>query len=232
MQQERFSGGGGGSNQREADAEYAQRIAGDARFKADLDYADENAEMLARKRMKSETMKRQFAIQGAFFPFVALISTLFGCRPEQWLIHPVDETHRLRPYEEGARFVRHPFSPPLTSPSLTLTSLPPPRSCTLCHTDSGAPPLTPVVALGTRVYLALMETEELVPGHCRIVPVQHHLSCLEVEEEEGWEEIKVRLFLPFSFPSPFRWLRWREGVFLVGEREALIRLRRPERRTS
>jgi len=38
-----------------------------------------------------------------------------------------------------------------------------------------------------------METEELVPGHCRIVPLSHCLSCLEVDEEEGWEEIKVSL---------------------------------------
>lgn len=36
-----------------------------------------------------------------------------------------------------------------------------------------------------------MENEELVPGHCRIVPVQHYLSCLEIDEEEGWDEIKV-----------------------------------------
>ena len=65
--------------------------------------------------------------------------------------------------------------------------------CTLCHSDDGDPPKAPVVALGTRTYLALMENEELVPGHCRIVPVQHYLSCLEIDEEEGWDEIKVRV---------------------------------------
>ena len=65
--------------------------------------------------------------------------------------------------------------------------------CTLCHSDDGDPPKAPIVALGTRTYLALMENEELVPGHCRIVPVQHYLSCLEIDEEEGWDEIKVRV---------------------------------------
>lgn len=49
------------------------------------------------------------------------------------------------------------------------------------------------MAIGTRTYLALMDTEELVPGHCRIVPGQHYLSCLEIDEEEGWDEIKVRM---------------------------------------
>jgi hypothetical protein len=72
VQQERFSGGGG--DQRELDAEYAQRIAGDARFKNDLDYADENAEKLARKKQKSEVMKRQFAINGASFVSLFLSS--------------------------------------------------------------------------------------------------------------------------------------------------------------
>ncbi|GAA6033553.1 hypothetical protein JCM8097_001452 [Rhodosporidiobolus ruineniae] len=134
VRQERFSGGAAG--QRELDAEVAGRIATDARYSTDLDYVDENAERLARRKMKSETMKRQFAIN------------------------------------DYAR----------TKKALD--------SCTLCFSDEGDPPKAPVVALGTRVYLALMENEELVPGHCRIVPVQHHLSCLEIDEEEGWDEIK------------------------------------------
>lgn len=47
-----------------------------------------------------------------------------------------------------------------------------------------------MVALGTRTYLGLMENEELVKGHCRIVPIQHHFSSLEAEDET-WDEIKV-----------------------------------------
>ncbi|GAA5997468.1 uncharacterized protein JCM10292_000868 [Rhodotorula paludigena] len=134
VRQERF--GGGATDQRALDSEFANRIATDARFSTDLDYIDENAEKLARKKMKSEAMKRQFAIN------------------------------------DYAR----------TKKALD--------SCTLCYSDEGDPPKAPVVALGTRTYLALMENEELVPGHCRIVPVQHYLSCLEIDEEEGWDEIK------------------------------------------
>lgn len=85
------------------------------------------------------------------------------------------------------------FTPPSIALSADLLIFA--HSCTLCYSDEGAPPKAPVVALGTRVYLALMENEELVPGHCRIVPVQHYLSCLEIDEEEGWDEIKVRLAL-------------------------------------
>jgi diadenosine tetraphosphate (Ap4A) HIT family hydrolase len=47
-----------------------------------------------------------------------------------------------------------------------------------------------MVSLGTRVYLALTEFEELVSGHCLIVPLQHHLSMLE-SDDDTWEEVKV-----------------------------------------
>lgn len=60
VRQERFGGGSGDA--RAMDAEFANRIATDARFTNNLDYYDENAEKLARKKMKSEAMKRQFAI--------------------------------------------------------------------------------------------------------------------------------------------------------------------------
>lgn len=33
-------------------------------------------------------------------------------------------------------------------------------------------------------------TEELVPGHCLIVPIQHYMSSLEMDDED-WEEVKV-----------------------------------------
>ncbi|GAA5902277.1 uncharacterized protein JCM6883_001353 [Sporobolomyces salmoneus] len=134
VRQERFAGGS--SSQRDMDYDVANRIATDAKFNTDLDYQDENAERLARRKMKSESMKRQFAIN------------------------------------DYAR----------TKKALD--------SCTLCPPDDGSVPPAPTVALGTRAYLSLMETEELVPGHCRIVPLSHCLSCLEVDEEEGWEEIK------------------------------------------
>lgn len=62
MRQERFSAGA--SDQKDMDAEMASRIAGDTRYKNDLDYVDENADKLARKKMKSDVMKKAFAVQG------------------------------------------------------------------------------------------------------------------------------------------------------------------------
>jgi diadenosine tetraphosphate (Ap4A) HIT family hydrolase len=62
-------------------------------------------------------------------------------------------------------------------------------SCPFCYQDD-TPPQAAIVALGSRAYLACTQTEELVPGHCLIVPVQHHLSTLELEDDD-WEEIKV-----------------------------------------
>lgn len=44
----------------------AARIAGDGKFINSLDYVDENAEALARKKMKSEVLKKAFAVQGMY----------------------------------------------------------------------------------------------------------------------------------------------------------------------
>lgn len=35
------------------------------------------------------------------------------------------------------------------------------------------------------------QTEELAPGHCLIVPLQHHLATLEMEDDD-WDEVRVR----------------------------------------
>jgi diadenosine tetraphosphate (Ap4A) HIT family hydrolase len=47
--------------------------------------------------------------------------------------------------------------------------------------------------MGHRTYLACTQTEELVDGHCLIVPLQHHLSMLEMDDDE-WDEVRVRNF--------------------------------------
>jgi hypothetical protein len=101
----------------------------------DLDYIDDNAERLARRKMKSDAMKRAFAIKD---------------------------------------FAR-------TKRALD--------TCPFCYQDDRQP-LTAIVALGTRTYLCCTLTEELVPGHCLIVPIQHCLSSLEMEDDD-WEEVRV-----------------------------------------
>ena len=62
-------------------------------------------------------------------------------------------------------------------------------TCPFCYQDDRQP-LTAIVALGERTYLCCTQKEELVPGHCLIVPLQHHLSTLEMEDDD-WEEVKV-----------------------------------------
>lgn len=62
VRQEKFSAGA--QDQKNMDYEMASRIAGDAKFQNNLDYADENAEKLARRKMKSDVMKKAFAVQG------------------------------------------------------------------------------------------------------------------------------------------------------------------------
>ena len=66
VRQERF--GAGSKDQKSLDEELASRIGGDAGFKDDLDYMDESAERLARKKMRTNDQKRLFAVQGSFAP--------------------------------------------------------------------------------------------------------------------------------------------------------------------
>lgn len=170
----------------------AARIAGDGRYINSLDYVDDNAETLARKKMKSEVMKKAFAVQGK----ASILSCHhMPCSPTQLIIMYIHRMTRLRSDKEGAGFVCcsvHfiPFLPFELRDEGRLHRPPSLYSCNLCFTDSGGPPRAAVVALGTRTYLGLMENEELVKGHCRIVPIQHHFSSLEAEDET-WDEIKV-----------------------------------------
>jgi hypothetical protein len=63
-------------------------------------------------------------------------------------------------------------------------------TCPFCYQD-GNVPRAAVVALGNRTYIACTQNEELVDGHCLIVPIQHHVSMLELDDED-WDEVKVR----------------------------------------
>lgn len=65
-------------------------------------------------------------------------------------------------------------------------------SCVHCYGEDDSPPKAAVVAMGTRCYLACTTQQELVPGHCQIVPIQHHLCMLE-GDDELWDEVRVSL---------------------------------------
>ena len=135
VRQEKFSGGS--KDQKNYDYEFANAISKDSNFDGgDLDDLDENASKYARKKMKTDAQKRQFAI-GDFGRTKKALDT-----------------------------------------------------CRFCFGDNDEQPkCKTVLAMGTRVYLALPETEQLVKGHCLIVPIQHCLSTLEADDDV-WEEIK------------------------------------------
>lgn len=133
LRQERF--GGGMADQKNLDAQFAQAIMGDGKFENDLEYIDDNAEKLGRQKMRSDAMKRQFAINDYK-------------RTQQAL-----------------------------------------ASCHFCYGEDDSPPKAPVVAMGTRVFLSCTTNEELVNGHCLIVPIQHHLNMLE-GDDDVWDEVR------------------------------------------
>jgi len=62
-------------------------------------------------------------------------------------------------------------------------------TCSFCYGEDDSPPKAPVIAMGTKAYLSCTLFEELVDGHCLIVPIQHHLSMLEADDDV-WDEIK------------------------------------------
>ncbi len=133
VRQERF--GGGAADQKNLDAEMAARIATDARFDNNLEYMDDNAERLARRKLKTDAMKRQFAIN--------------------------DYRRTKKALDE----------------------------CPFCFQEDRNPE-TAIVALGKRTYMCCTLTEELVPGHCLIVPIQHNLSTLQMDDDD-WDEVRV-----------------------------------------
>jgi hypothetical protein len=63
-------------------------------------------------------------------------------------------------------------------------------SCPFCFSSDDSPPKAPLIAMGTRVYLSCTLQEELVSGHCLIVPIQHHLNMLEADDDV-WDEVRV-----------------------------------------
>ncbi|KAG8807338.1 hypothetical protein FRC17_004509, partial [Serendipita sp. 399] len=132
LRQERF--GAGMADQKELDSQLARAIMSDGKFQDDLEYMDDNAERLGRKKMRTDAMKRQFAIND---------------------------------YAKTQKVL---------------------ASCVHCFGEDDSPPKAAVIAMGTRCYLACTTNQELVPGHCHIIPIQHHLSTLE-GDDDLWDEI-------------------------------------------
>ncbi|KAL4251855.1 Cwf19-like protein [Abortiporus biennis] len=133
LRQEKFDAGM--SDQKNLDAEYARAILSDGKFQNDLDYIDDNAEKLGRQKMRSDAMKRQFAIND---------------------------------YKRTQKVL---------------------ATCPFCYGEDDSLPKAPVIAMGTRVYLSCTLNEELLEGHCLIVPIQHHLTMLE-GDDDVWDEVK------------------------------------------
>ncbi|KAL0075210.1 CwfJ C-terminus 1-domain-containing protein-like protein [Phycomyces blakesleeanus] len=62
------------------------------------------------------------------------------------------------------------------------------EKCRFCYHDENPPQCT-MISLATQTYLALPNVQELVPGHCMIVPLQHITSTLECDDTT-WNEIR------------------------------------------
>ncbi|KAI0720519.1 CwfJ C-terminus 1-domain-containing protein-like protein [Cerioporus squamosus] len=133
LRQEKF--GAGMADQKNLDAEFARAVMTDGGFQNDMDYMDENADKLARKKMRADFMKRQFAIND---------------------------------YKKTMKVL---------------------ASCQFCYGEDDSLPKAPIVAMGTRVYLSCTLNEELTEGHCLIVPIAHHLSTLE-GDDDMWDEVR------------------------------------------
>ncbi|ORX45951.1 hypothetical protein BCR36DRAFT_585421 [Piromyces finnis] len=122
------------SNNKDFDKEMAMRISRDAVFSSDLDYLDENAERLSKRKERTEEQKRKVSIND------------------------------YKRYQEAL------------------------DKCYYCYNQDKTPSV-PVVSLGNKVYLALPNVIEMVPGHCLIVPMNHVLTTLECEDDV-WDEIR------------------------------------------
>lgn len=61
-----------------------------------------------------------------------------------------------------------------------------------------------MISLGTTCYLALPNVQELTPGNCLIIPINHVTSTLECDDDV-WTEIRVsfQVFLVFPLLTNF-----------------------------
>lgn len=107
--------------------------------------------------MRSDAMKRQFAINGIRLEPLIFVHVL----KSHYLI--------LSDYKRTQQVM---------------------ASCQFCYGEDDSQPKAPVVAMGTRAYLSCTLTEELLEGHCLIVPVQHHLTMLEADDDV-WDEVRA-----------------------------------------
>ncbi|SNX84418.1 uncharacterized protein MEPE_03127 [Melanopsichium pennsylvanicum] len=137
VRQEKFSAGS--KWEKEPDAELAANIVSDIGYTQDLDEQDEEAHRYAKKKIRSDALKRQFAIND----FAKTKRALDRCR--------------------------------------------------FCWQDEGArPPKVTVVSSGYRTYLAIPDNEavtETKEDHVIVVPMQHHLSLLEADDDT-WDEMR------------------------------------------
>ena len=174
LRQERF--GAGMADQKNLDAELAAAITRDGKFQEDLEYMDDNAERLGRKKMRSDAMKRQFAINGnVFLNSIFLFCFYFGFGFITW-----DDCDTGTGTEIAC--IGFPLDYKKTQKVLA--------SCQFCYGEDDSPPKAPVIAMATRCYLSCTLNQELVDGHCLIVPIQHHLTTLE-GDDDLWDEIRV-----------------------------------------
>ena len=63
-------------------------------------------------------------------------------------------------------------------------------TCQFCYGEDDSLPKAPIVAMGTRAFLSCIQNEELLDGHCLIVPIQHYLTMLEADDDV-WDEVRV-----------------------------------------
>jgi hypothetical protein len=107
--------------------------------------------------MRSDAMKRQFAINGIHLDHLTCVHVL-----NAMIVFVTD-------YKRTQKAL---------------------ATCQFCYGEDDSPPKAPVIAMGTRVYLSCTLTEELLEGHCLIVPIQHHLTMLEADDDV-WDEVRV-----------------------------------------
>ncbi|KAJ3380316.1 hypothetical protein HDU92_006061 [Lobulomyces angularis] len=98
----------------------------------------------------------------------------------------------------------------------------PKSQCQFCFEDEKSSNFS-VVAVGVRTYLALPQITDLVPGHCYIIPTNHCISSLELEDDV-WDEIRnfkkclIRMFAAENkgvvFMEQVVNLKWEKHTFI------------------
>lgn len=147
------------------DASLAHGIATDSSFVNDGDYMDSRSDFLSKEKVRSASSLRNSAIA----EYQQIENALSKCKYCPRESNQKMSDNKLSSFPSTEANIKN-------KPGLGHKKV-------KTKTNNLTWPKVPVLARGTRTYLALPDTIDMLPYHCYIVPIEHELSVTSMDED-------------------------------------------------